>query len=90
LDYLENPSNPLFAKVDSQFKQLTAEQSYNDKDLTKIFGDISTPFYHQKVESAILLPKQLGNTYTASMYMGLLSLLSQKHDSDLVSGLPRS
>jgi hydroxymethylglutaryl-CoA synthase len=69
--------------VPAEIKTLTAEESYNHKDLQKIFGDLTNAEYAKKVEPANLLPKQLGNSYTASMYTGLLSLLTTKKN-DLV------
>jgi len=78
-DFLKDSgSNPRFSKVSPQLKTLSAEESYNSKDVANVFGDLSTPLYTDKVEPCVLLPKQLGNTYTASLYCGLLSLIAEK------------
>jgi hydroxymethylglutaryl-CoA synthase len=66
--------------VNPNIKNLTPEQSYTDKELQKVFTEISTSDYNTKVEPSALLPKNLGNSYTASMYTGLISLISQKKD----------
>ena len=53
-----------------------------------MFQDISKDLYKQKVEPTLLLPKQLGNSYTASLYTGLLSLIATKNDAELVIRIP--
>jgi hydroxymethylglutaryl-CoA synthase len=72
--------HPRFAKVNPHLKTLTPEKSYNDKDVAKVFGDIGNEEFNKKVEPSALLPKNLGNSYTASMYTGLASLLSQAQE----------
>eukprot|EP01117_Protostelium_nocturnum_P020266 TRINITY_DN9032_c0_g1_i1.p1 TRINITY_DN9032_c0_g1~~TRINITY_DN9032_c0_g1_i1.p1 ORF type:complete len:476 (-),score=165.55 TRINITY_DN9032_c0_g1_i1:55-1482(-) len=81
LDYLKNPSASAFANVPSKLKELTAEQSYNDKEVAKVFGDLSLPSFNKKTEVGSLLPKNLGNSYTASLYTGLISLVSKEKDN---------
>jgi hydroxymethylglutaryl-CoA synthase len=51
------------------------ENSYNDKEIEKTFGTLSADVYKQKVEKTHLLSKELGNCYTASLYIGLASLV---------------
>jgi len=79
LDYISHPAAPMFKNV-PPLRTLTPEESYVDKDLQKIFGDLTKDKYARKVEPAALLPKQLGNTYTGSMYTGLLSLIASEQE----------
>jgi len=79
LDYLKTPENSLYAQVPSKLKELTAEASYGDKEVAKVFGDLSAKPFQNKVQPGALLPQQLGNSYTASLYTGLISLISNKH-----------
>jgi hydroxymethylglutaryl-CoA synthase len=44
--------------------------------------------YDEKVQPSTLIPKQVGNMYTASLYAAFISLLYNKHDS-LVRFFPR-
>jgi len=86
LDFLADHlrHQPRYKQVSESLRKLTAEQSYNDKELQKVFGDLTTADYREKVDPATLLPKQLGNSYTASLYMGLLSLIDQRADKELL------
>jgi len=85
LDFLQNDQHPRYGKVDKALKKLTAEDSYNHKDVANVFNDIGKDLYNQKVDAGLLLPKKLGNSYTASLYMSLLSLASTKSDKDLLN-----
>jgi len=52
-------------------------------EVDKAFMDLSKPLYQTKVTPSTVLPKELGNTYTGSLYAGFCSLLFHKGD-DLV------
>lgn len=45
---------------------------------------VAKPLYDLKVQPSTLLPKQVGNMYTASIYAAFISVLHNKH-SELVS-----
>lgn len=63
---------------DSKLKYILSvsrENSYNDKEIEKTFSLLSTEVYKQKVDKTHLLSKELGNCYTASLYIGLASLI---------------
>jgi len=79
-DFLANGAQGKFAKVDPSLAKLTPEESYSSKDVATVFADISKPEYPAKVEPSLTLPKQLGNSYTASLYTSLLSLVANKKD----------
>ena len=81
-DFLKNPDLPVFKKHDadlSKFKALLPEDTYENKEVEKTFVELAKPMYKTKVEPSVFLPQELGNSYTASMYTGLLSLLHAWH-----------
>ena len=84
LDFLRNDTDPRFATVPKEFKSVSTEASYEHKEIGQTFGNLIKSEYKQKVEPTLLLSKQLGNTYTGSLYMSILSLVSQKTDNELV------
>ena len=45
---------------------------------------VAKPLYDAKVQPSTLLPKQVGNMYTASLYAAFISVLHNKH-SEMVS-----
>ena len=61
---------------------LPLDASYADVGLEKAVLALSRDAYTTKVAPSTLLPQQLGNMYTASLYAGLLSLLTS--DAPLV------
>jgi hydroxymethylglutaryl-CoA synthase len=81
LDYLKNPSDAKFA----QFHAAAAGKQYEDRDVAKALAVATDALYDQKVGPSLLLPKLLGNTYTASLYTGLLSLIAQTTDEQIVN-----
>lgn len=58
------------------FKNMPEEESYMDRNLEKAAMQISKGPYAKKVAPTAILPKQIGNTYTASLYTSLTSVLS--------------
>jgi hydroxymethylglutaryl-CoA synthase len=63
------------------FSNLTGEESYQSRDLEKASQQVAKSLYDIKVQPSTLLPKQIGNMYTASLYAALASVLFNKHDS---------
>ncbi|NP_001140749.1 Hydroxymethylglutaryl-CoA synthase-like [Zea mays] len=63
------------------FSNLTGEESYQSRDLEKASQQVAKHLYGIKVQPTTLLPKQIGNMYTASLYAALASVLYNKHDS---------
>jgi len=62
---------------------LPLEKTYEDRDLEAFLKKTSVPGYKSKVDISCKLSKQIGNTYTASVYMNLANLISSI-GSDLV------
>jgi len=59
-----------------QFAGLKLTETYFNRDVERVFLKKSGPMYKQKAAASTILPKQLGNTYCGSLYIGLTSLLS--------------
>ncbi|GLJ12432.1 hypothetical protein SUGI_0190820 [Cryptomeria japonica] len=60
---------------------LSEEESYNSRDLEKVSQQVAKPLYDTKVQTSTLLPKQVGNMYTASLYAALASIVHNKHST---------
>lgn len=88
LDFISNPNSPAFAsltpKQKETFTKMPLEETYTNKELATVFEDLTNTLYSQHVDPTLMLPKRLGNSYTASLYTGLQSLIVQKQDADLV------
>uniref|UniRef100_A0A7N0UR94 Hydroxymethylglutaryl-CoA synthase n=2 Tax=Kalanchoe fedtschenkoi TaxID=63787 RepID=A0A7N0UR94_KALFE len=63
------------------YATLTGDDSYQSRDLEKAAQQVSKPFYDDKVQPGTLIPKQVGNMYTASLYAAFASLLHNKFSS---------
>lgn len=59
-----------------QWKDTPPENTYEDKGLEAALKAPSAPLYKQKVADGCKISKQIGNTYTASVYMNLAGLVS--------------
>uniref|UniRef100_A0A0D9XAF9 Hydroxymethylglutaryl-CoA synthase n=1 Tax=Leersia perrieri TaxID=77586 RepID=A0A0D9XAF9_9ORYZ len=63
------------------FANLSSEESYQSRDLEKASQQVAKHMYDIKVQPSTLLPKQIGNMYTASLYAALASVIYNKHGS---------
>ena len=54
------------------------ELTYEDKALESKMKELSAAYYTEKVDPSCELSKQIGNTYTACLYMNLANLLSSE------------
>ncbi|THF98859.1 hypothetical protein TEA_006478 [Camellia sinensis var. sinensis] len=82
-DFLRNASSVDEAAKQklAPFSTLTGDESYQSRDLEKAAQQVSKPSYDAKVVPATLIPKQVGNMYTASIYAAFASLIHNKHNS---------
>ena len=64
-------------QVASQFRALSAEDSYTSKELDKACVTATKAEYDRLCFPYTLAGRQLGNSYTGSLYFGLLSLIAQ-------------
>ncbi|KQK23961.1 hydroxymethylglutaryl-CoA synthase isoform X1 [Brachypodium distachyon] len=63
------------------YSGLSSEESYQSRDLEKVCQQVAKHLYDTKVQPTTLIPKQLGNMYTASLYAAFASVLHNKHDT---------
>ncbi|KAK4726359.1 hypothetical protein R3W88_031276 [Solanum pinnatisectum] len=63
------------------FSSLSHDESYQSRDLEKASQQVAKPLYDEKVQPTTLIPKQVGNMYTASLYAAFASLLHNKHNT---------
>jgi len=78
-DWVRNPDAEKFASCAddlAEWRGVAPESTYTDRALEKHFVNLARPMYETKVEPSVSLPAQLGNSYTASMYTGLQSLVN--------------
>ncbi|TAQ89017.1 hypothetical protein B7494_g2670 [Chlorociboria aeruginascens] len=75
-DYLTNPSSPIFADIPAELQNMDYIQSLSDKAVEKAFMGLSKKRFNGRVQPSIEVPTMCGNMYTASVYGGLVGLLS--------------
>ncbi|KAK9668223.1 hypothetical protein RND81_13G042500 [Saponaria officinalis] len=82
-DFLRNASsiNEDAKEKLTPFSDISIDESYQSRDLEKVSQQIAKPLYAEKVQPTTLVPKQIGNTYTASLYSAFASLMHNKNSS---------
>lgn len=75
-DYLANPSNPAFAEVAPELRDVDYEKSITDKNIEKTFMGLTKKSFAERVRPSLDVPTLCGNMYTATVYAGLASLIS--------------
>ncbi|KAH0910542.1 hypothetical protein HID58_033863 [Brassica napus] len=83
-DFLRNASSIDEAAKEkfTPYSSLSLDESYQSRDLEKVSQQVAKTFYDTKVQPTTLVPKEVGNMYTASLYAAFASLIHNKH-SDL-------
>lgn len=79
-DFLQNPDQAEYTEV-QKYKHQQREETYFNKGLNSDFDKLAKPVYKEKVHPASLLPQELGNSYCASVYSGLLSLIDSSAET---------
>ncbi|USP73718.1 hypothetical protein yc1106_00992 [Curvularia clavata] len=82
-DYLANPTNPLFADVPAELRDLDYATSITDKTVEKTFMALSKKRFAARVQPSIQVPTQCGNMYCGSVYGSLCSLIANISSQDL-------
>jgi len=75
-DYLADPSHSAFAEVPAELRDMDYQKSLTDKVVEKTFMGLSKKRFQERVQPSITVPTMCGNMYCASVYGGLVSLLS--------------
>lgn len=79
-EFMSNPDEPKFASVQA-YRDIDPATTYSDRSLMNDFMAISKEDYLKKVDPSTYFPKNLGNAYSASLYLGLFSLISRAGES---------
>lgn len=82
-DYLANPSASVFAEVPAELREMEYEKSLTDKLVEKTFMGLTKKRFVERVQPSIEVPTMCGNMYCASVYGGLVSLLSNVDSANL-------
>lgn len=75
-DYLSDPTSPLFAEVPVELRDMDYTTSLSDKVVEKTFMALTKKRFNDRVQPSIEVPTMCGNMYCASVYGGLVGLLS--------------
>ncbi|XP_020262120.1 hydroxymethylglutaryl-CoA synthase-like [Asparagus officinalis] len=82
-DFLRNSSSVAKEARETlePFSSLSGDESYQNRDLEKASQKVAKNLYDEKVQPTTLVPKQVGNMYTASLYAAFVSVLHNKHST---------
>jgi hydroxymethylglutaryl-CoA synthase len=85
-DCIANPQHELCSSdaVPSSIHEQPYEESLGDKTLEKLFIRLSKERFVKRVQRSLTVPTLCGNMYTAGVYSGLISLLSNVPGSELL------
>jgi hydroxymethylglutaryl-CoA synthase len=88
-DFLNHPMAARFNTPElkdslAPFEKIPREETYESREVEKAFLKASDSTYKTKTLPTTMLPKELGNSYTASLYTGLASLLLNANTESLV------
>ncbi|KAL7274115.1 3-hydroxy-3-methylglutaryl coenzyme A synthase [Rhizina undulata] len=84
-DFLANPEGEQFNSIPKELRDIDYEASLSDRNIEKAFLGLTKKTFEERVKPSILAPTMCGNMYTASVYSGLCSLLSNV-DSETLQG----
>lgn len=82
-DYLSNPTASAFADVPAELRDLDYAKSLSDKVVEKTFMGLTKKRFNERVQPSIQVPTMCGNMYTASVYGGIVALLSNVDSATL-------
>lgn len=74
-DYLHNPSHAAFVDVPATIAGIDHETSLTDKTIEKTFVNLSKTDFAARVQPSLTAATLCGNSYTASVYSCLVSLI---------------
>eukprot|EP01083_Nonionella_stella_P152580 489329_1 len=76
-DFLTHPESSSYSSV-QKFKDMPHGESLTSRALMKAFVQLTGEHFARMVAPSTLLSSELGNSYTASVYCGILSLILDK------------
>ena len=75
-DFFSDPKNEKYASIPANFAELDRKSTITNKDVEKAFAAFGKEAQQTKLEPGMNTVRRCGNMYTASLYGGLVSLLS--------------
>ncbi|KAJ3201020.1 hypothetical protein HK099_002403, partial [Clydaea vesicula] len=83
-DFKRHPENEKFSNLGlEKYADIPLEETYTNKDMEKIFMNLTKKDFLKKVDPGLTVSKNLGNMYCASLYGGLVSLIGGVDSEDL-------
>jgi hydroxymethylglutaryl-CoA synthase len=82
-DYLSDSTNEKYASIPSDFAKLDRKSTITNKEVEKAFAAFGKGALSSKLEPTMDVVRNVGNMYSASLYGGLASLLSNVSASEL-------
>lgn len=82
-DYLSDSKNEKYASIPTSFADLDRKSTITNKDVEKAFTAYGKESAAKKLEPTMDVVRRVGNMYTASLYGGLASVLSNVSSSEL-------
>ncbi|GAA5801336.1 hydroxymethylglutaryl-CoA synthase [Helicostylum pulchrum] len=83
-DFIRDKDNEKYAAL-KPFEEMSYADSLENKDLERALMGLTKSGYAQKVGPAAYAPKQIGNMYTAAVWAGLASLISEVDSETLLN-----
>jgi hydroxymethylglutaryl-CoA synthase len=82
-DYVANPSAAPFVGVPAELRDMDYAKSLTDKVVEKTFLGLTKKRFNERIQPSLEVPTMCGNQYCASVYGGLVSLLSNVDSATL-------
>lgn len=82
-DYRSDPTNPIYESIPEHIKDLDRKSTITNKEVEKAFAAFTKDMQSKKLAPTSDTVKRIGNMYTASLYGGLASLISNVSSDDL-------
>ncbi|THC92889.1 hypothetical protein EYZ11_007641 [Aspergillus tanneri] len=82
-DYLDQPEG--FDSVPGEYLAMDVESTLSDKRIEKVFMGLAEERFALRVKPSLTVPSHCGNMYTASVWAGLVSLVSNVASDQLLS-----
>jgi len=80
-DMLQHHKDSKYDPISKYYEVGLGSKSYSNVAMEKDLATFSKDIYHHKVGPSTVLPKNLGNAYCGSLYVGLCSLVAEVGDS---------
>jgi hydroxymethylglutaryl-CoA synthase len=86
-DFVADSENPIYGEdvIPATIREQTLEGSLDDKNLERFFIESSREQFNKRVQPSLTASTMCGNMYTASVYSGLISLLSNTSSEKLIN-----